>query len=87
MIIPDHKFDPWKDAFAGWMLLSYGKEVTVSSEAEPGSGAKNPPAEGETITPTETPSATTAPSTGEAAASGDDVTDDDSQYWWSGDGE
>lgn len=38
MITPDHKFDPWKDAFAGWMLLSYGKEVTVSSEAEPGSG-------------------------------------------------
>ncbi len=57
------------------------------NEAEPGSGAKNPPAEGEAITPTETPSATTAPSTGEAAASGDDVTDDDSQYWWSGDGE
>ena len=37
MRIPQGKFDPWKDVFAGLMLLSYGKKVTVSSEAETGS--------------------------------------------------
>lgn len=33
MNIPDGKMNPWSDAFAGWMLLSYRKKVTVSSEA------------------------------------------------------
>ena len=38
MRVPEGKWDPWKDAFAGWMLLSYGKNVTVSSEETEGSG-------------------------------------------------
>lgn len=38
MNIPTGKIDPWKETFAGWMLLSYGKRVMVSSEAENGTG-------------------------------------------------
>lgn len=29
--IPMEKWHPWEDAFAGWMLLSYGKTVTASN--------------------------------------------------------
>lgn len=29
--VPDGPWDPWADAFAGWMLLSYRKPVTASS--------------------------------------------------------
>ena len=31
MVIPTGAFDPWKDTFAGWMLLSLNKPVTASS--------------------------------------------------------
>lgn len=31
MRLPQRKFNPWHDAFAGWMLLSFNKPVTVSS--------------------------------------------------------
>ncbi|WP_426516361.1 family 43 glycosylhydrolase [Diaminobutyricibacter sp. McL0618] len=31
MVIPDRPFDPWTEAFPGWMLLSYRKPVTESS--------------------------------------------------------
>ena len=43
MVVPDGPFDPWRDAFAGWMLLSYHKSVVTSSEADgrPGSLAVN----------------------------------------------
>lgn len=30
-VVPDRRFDPWTEAFAGWMLLSYQKDVTASS--------------------------------------------------------
>lgn len=33
-IIPDHKITAWDDIFPGWMLLSYNKNVTVSSSIE-----------------------------------------------------
>jgi hypothetical protein len=31
---PDKKWDPWKDPFAGWMLLTYGKGTTASSSRQ-----------------------------------------------------
>lgn len=40
MLLPDHKMDPLKDSFSGWMLLSYQKNVTASS-ALPGFPAEN----------------------------------------------
>ncbi len=40
MLLPDHKMDPLKDSFPGWMLLSYKKAVTASS-ALPGFPAEN----------------------------------------------
>jgi xylan 1,4-beta-xylosidase len=30
-VVPDRRFDPWTEAFAGWMLLSHQKDVTASS--------------------------------------------------------
>ncbi|MDN4480462.1 family 43 glycosylhydrolase [Demequina muriae] len=30
-VVPDGPFDPWKDAFAGWMLQSYRASATASS--------------------------------------------------------
>ena len=38
MRVPEGKWDPWKDAVAGWMLLTYGKNATVSSEETEVSG-------------------------------------------------
>lgn len=37
MNVPSGKVDPWNDTFTGWMLLSYKKKVTASSESVPGS--------------------------------------------------
>jgi hypothetical protein len=34
MNVPDAKWDPWNDAFTGWMLLSYNKPVEASAERE-----------------------------------------------------
>ena len=32
--IPDYNWNPWKDALRGWMLLSFRKDVKVSSELD-----------------------------------------------------
>ncbi len=57
------------------------------NDVEPGTGAKNPPVEGEPIAQTTpSPEAGTATETQPpATAAAAQVADDESQYWWSGD--
>ncbi|MBE7022266.1 MAG: PBP1A family penicillin-binding protein [Ruminococcaceae bacterium] len=58
------------------------------SDVEPGTGAKNPPAEGELITHTPPTEADRQPEEAESQATSEaPLADDESQYWWSGDEE
>ena len=51
------------------------------NDVAPGTGANNPPAEGDVIIPSATEEPSEEPSGGNDAP----IADDESQYWWSGD--